>query len=98
MRLGEDYKDGMFIGTIHSLAARFLLMGGYGAEVGQAIDDEEFDLFFTFIQKHPDCVQHYTHVLVDEAQDLSINEYDLAHVYRLYTLSDIALAKGDNAK
>lgn len=28
----------------------------------------------------------------------SINEYDLAHVYRLYTLADIALAKGDNAK
>ncbi len=76
IRLGADYKDGMFIGTIHALAARFLLMGGYGAEVGQAIDDEEFDLFFTFIQKHPDCVQHYTHVLVDEAQDLSINEYD----------------------
>lgn len=76
VRLGADYKDGMFIGTIHALAARFLLMGGYGAEVGQAIDDEEFDLFFTFIQKHPDCVQHYTHVLVDEAQDLSINEYD----------------------
>lgn len=76
VRLGADYKDGMFIGTIHALAARFLLMGGYGTEVGQAINDEEFDLFFTFIQKHPDCVQHYTHVLVDEAQDLSINEYD----------------------
>lgn len=76
VRLGADYKDGMFIGTIHALAARFLLMGGYGAEVGQAINDEKFDLFFTFIQKHPDCVQHYTHILVDEAQDLSINEYD----------------------
>jgi hypothetical protein len=49
VRLGADYKDGMFIGTIHALAARFLLMGGYGAEVGKAIDDEKFDLFFTFI-------------------------------------------------
>jgi len=57
----------MFIGTIHSLAARFLLMGGYGAQVGKAINEEKFDLFFTFIQKYPDCVQHYTHVLVDEA-------------------------------
>jgi DNA helicase-2/ATP-dependent DNA helicase PcrA len=30
VRLAEDYKSGMFIGTIHALAARFLMMGGYG--------------------------------------------------------------------
>ena len=76
VRLGADYKDGMFIGTIHALAARFLVMAGYGDQIGKAIDEENFDLFFTFIQKYPDCVQHYTHVLVDEAQDLAINDYD----------------------
>ncbi len=75
MRLGDDYKDGMFINTIHSLAARFLVMGGYGEKVGKAINEEKFDLFFSFIQKYPDCVQHYPYVLVDEAQDLSYNEY-----------------------
>ena len=46
VRLGDDYKDGMFIGTIHALAARFLLMGGHGAEVGKAIDEEKFNDFF----------------------------------------------------
>lgn len=76
IRLGEDYKDGMFIGTIHSLAARFLKEFGYGAKVGKAINEEKFDLFFTFIKKIPNCIQHYEYVLVDEAQDLSYDEYN----------------------
>lgn len=76
IRLGSDYKDGMFIGTIHSLAARFLKDYGYGAKVGKAIDEEQFDLFFSYIQKMPNCVEHYSYVLVDEAQDLSFNEYN----------------------
>ena len=75
VRLGDDYKDGMFIGTIHALAARFLLIGGHGAEVGKAIDEEKFNDFFEVIKKYPDCVQHFPYVLVDEAQDLSYNEY-----------------------
>lgn len=75
VRLAEDYKDGMFIGTIHALAARFLLMGGYGAQVGKAIDEEKFDRFFEVIKVHPECVQHFDYVLVDEAQDLSYDEY-----------------------
>lgn len=76
IRLGDDYRDGMFIGTIHALAARFLSIGGRGHLVDKATSDENFDLLFAFIQKYPECVQHYTHVLVDEAQDLAINEYD----------------------
>ena len=76
VRLGEDFKNGMFIGTIHSLAARFLQDFGYGAKVGKAINEEKFDLFFTFIQKIPNCVEHYEYVLVDEAQDLSYDEYN----------------------
>lgn len=75
VRLGNDYKDEMFIGTIHSLAAQFLVKGGYGAKVGKAIDEEKFDLFFNYIKKEPKCVEHYSYVLVDEAQDLSYDEY-----------------------
>lgn len=75
VRLAEDYKSGMFIGTIHALAARFLMMGGYGEQVGRAINDEKFDEFFQVIKKHPECVQHFSYVLVDEAQDLSYDEY-----------------------
>lgn len=75
VRLGDDYKEGMFIGTIHSLAARFLRIGGYGAKVGAAINEDKFDLFFTYIKKDPSCVQHFSYVLVDEAQDLAYDEY-----------------------
>lgn len=76
VRLGDDYKDGMFIGTIHSLAAHFLKDYGLGAKVGEVISDREFDDFFGHIKDYPACVEHYAYVLVDEAQDLSINEYD----------------------
>ena len=75
IRLGEDYRDGMFIGTIHSLAAQFLVKGGYGAKVGKAINEEKFDEFFKYIIKDESCIKHYSYVLVDEAQDLAYNEY-----------------------
>ena len=75
VRLGDDYRSGMFIGTIHSLAAQFLTKGGYGAKVGKAINEEEFDLFFSYIKKDTSCIEHYSYVLVDEAQDLSYDEY-----------------------
>lgn len=76
VRLGDDYKDGMFIGTIHSLAAHFLKDYGLGAKVGKVINERKFDEFFGYIKEVPGCVEHYAYVLVDEAQDLSINEYN----------------------
>ena len=75
VRLADDYKDGMFIGTIHSLAARCLTMSGQGGKVGKAINEEAFDKFFKYIKEDPSCVLHYKYVLVDEAQDLSRDEY-----------------------
>ena len=75
IRLGDDYKNGMFIGTIHSLAAQFLTKAGYGAKVGKAINEEQFNLFFSYIKKDASCIEHYSYVLVDEAQDLSYDEY-----------------------
>ena len=76
VRLGDDYKDGMFIGTIHSLAAHFLKDYGLGAKVGKVINERKFDEFFGYIKEAPGCVEHYAYVLVDEAQDISINEYN----------------------
>lgn len=75
IRLDSDYKSGMFIGTIHALAARFLLMGGHSEEVDTAIDKEQFNDFFKVIKTDPSCVQHFSYVLVDEAQDLAYDEY-----------------------
>jgi len=71
VRLATDYKDGMFIGTIHALAARFLMRAGLKTEVDAAIDKDDFDTFFTLIKKNRSYVEHFDYVLVDEAQDLS---------------------------
>ena len=40
-RLGDDYKDGLFVGTIHALANYFLLSAGI--KTGEVLDNEEFD-------------------------------------------------------
>ena len=76
VRLAEDYKDGMFIGTIHSLAARFLMRAGLKKEVNAAIDKDDFNTFFTLIKKNRSYIEHFDYILVDEAQDLSQDEYE----------------------
>ena len=68
-RLDTDYKDGMFIGTIHSLANQMLVT--HGIDTSKLINDEDFDKLFTMIEVHPECVRHYQWVLLDEAQDSS---------------------------
>lgn len=106
-RLDEDYSGGMFIGTIHALAARCLRFSGYGEKVGKAIDDEQFDLFFSYIKEDPNCVLHYSHVLVDEAQDLSQDEFhfifDMINPQYFFVVGDYRQniyenMKGANAK
>lgn len=72
-RLADDYKDGMYIGTIHGLANRFLVT--HGIKTGQLIKDEKFDKFFELLAENPHCVKHIPHILLDEAQDSSYGEY-----------------------
>ena len=72
-RLGDDYKDGMYIGTIHGLANRFLLT--HGIDTSKAIKEEQFDQLFTLLEKNPKCVPHIPHILLDEAQDSSSNQF-----------------------
>lgn len=66
-RLGDDYKDGMFIGTIHGLANYMLSVGGVNTQ--KVLDEEEFDKLFSMIIKNPHVVKHLDWVLLDEAQD-----------------------------
>ena len=73
-RLADDYKDGIYIGTIHGLANYFLL--SHGIETGKLIDKQEFDEFFVLLEKNPHCVKHIPYILLDEAQDTSWEEYD----------------------
>lgn len=66
-RLGDDYKPGLFVGTIHALANYFLLSSGI--KTGSILDNEEFDKLFTMVKKNPQCVKHLEWILLDEAQD-----------------------------
>lgn len=73
-RLAEDYKDGIFIGTIHSLAYNMLV--SHGINCDDLIDKEKFDDFFTRLEENSYCVRHYSYILLDEAQDSSDKEFN----------------------
>lgn len=72
-RLDTDYRDGMFIGTIHSLANQMLVT--HGIDTSKLINDEDFDKLFSLLEVHPECVRHYQWVLLDEAQDSGEEEF-----------------------
>lgn len=65
-RLG-DRANGAFIGTIHSLAYRWLVQAGY--DLSFYTENDEFDKFFPLIEKNPEVVRPVKHLLVDEFQD-----------------------------
>lgn len=73
-RLKDDYQAGLFVGTIHSLAAQMLARGGYGAYIDEIAEEEEFDKFFEILEDHPEIVIHYDWVIIDEAQDTGVHE------------------------
>ena len=66
-RLGEDYKAGLFVGTVHSLANYFLTSAGI--KTNSILDDEQFDDLFLMVKANPSCVKHLQWILLDEAQD-----------------------------
>ena len=74
-RLGADYKDGIFIGTIHSLAAHFLVLNGLGAHISKVAEDEEFDKLFDLCQDL-NLYHSYDWICLDEAQDCGEKELD----------------------
>ena len=66
-RLGADYKEGIFIGTIHALANYMLRVGG--VDTSKILNEEKFDELFELIVDNPGCVKKLEWVLLDEAQD-----------------------------
>lgn len=73
-RLGEDYKDGLFIGTIHSLANQMLLRAGI--HTGAVLDKEKFDELFPLIKRNPKCIWSIDWLLLDEAQDSNEGQFE----------------------
>lgn len=74
-RLGDDYKDGLFVGTIHSLGARFLARNGLGGNIKKIAEDEDFDKIFELC-KGLNIQKSYDWVLVDEMQDTGEKEME----------------------
>lgn len=72
-RLGDKAR-GIFVGTIHSLANKFLMYAGIQTQ--EYIDNENFDRFFELIEENPDCIQEIDYLLLDEAQDTSRDQYN----------------------
>lgn len=67
IRLGEDYKQGLYVGTIHGLANSFL--SAAGIDTKRFLDKEEFDKLFPLVKRNPQCIRHLEWILLDEAQD-----------------------------
>ena len=66
--------SGLFIGTIHSLANYYLRSGGI--DTSSVLNDERFDDLFKLIKKHPECIRPVTHLIVDESQDSTPEQFE----------------------
>lgn len=69
-----DHPKGMFIGTIHSYANYLLL--SHGRDTADLLEAEQFDKLFSRIKKHPECIKHVEHLLLDESQDSNIAHFE----------------------
>ena len=67
---------GLFVGTIHGYANQLLLRGG--VDTSDILDKEQFDKLFSRIKKHPECVNEVDHLLLDEGQDSTAQQFEFA--------------------
>lgn len=73
-RLGEDYKEGLFVGTIHALANYMLCSAGIDTK--NIIKKEEFDKLFEMVKEAPTCIKHLEWILLDEGQDSDKSQFN----------------------
>lgn len=72
-RLGDDYKEGLFVGTIHALANYMLCRHGINTQ--KVLNNENFDQLFEMIEDNPASVDHMEWILLDEAQDSDESQF-----------------------
>ena len=71
-RIGEKGKD-VFINTIHSYAYQLLMKNGIDA--AKLANEEKFDEFFYMVDNNRDCIEEVEYLLLDEAQDSNLLQY-----------------------
>ena len=64
---------GLFIGTIHSYANYLLISSGHETE--EYLNEENFDKLFEEVSMYPDCVKEVEHLLIDEGQDTTKQQF-----------------------
>lgn len=64
----------VFIGTIHSLANRILLLNGI--DTSDCLEEKEFDRLFELVKNKKISLPIVNHLLIDEFQDICKNEYE----------------------
>ena len=78
-RLGDDYREGMFVGTIHSLANQLLLR--CGIDTSSIVDQDDFDKLFLKVKENPYCIRSFDWLFLDEGQDS--NEEQLEFIFEM---------------
>lgn len=66
--------NGIFVMTIHSYC-NYLLRGNAIDTTG-ILNEERFDDLFEEIKQNPSCIKHVTHLISDEAQDTSRQQFE----------------------
>lgn len=66
--------NGIFISTVHSYC-NFLLRGG-AIDTTDILNEERFDDLFEEIKQNPKCIRHVTHLISDESQDTSRQQFE----------------------
>ena len=69
-----EYPKGVFIGTIHSYANYLLL--SHGRDTSDLLESEQFDQLFERIKKHPSCIKEVEHLMLDESQDSTEQQFE----------------------
>ena len=71
-RIGEK-GNRCFINTVHSYA--YYLLTKNGIDTSSAINEEDFDEFFSLIEKNPEVIEEVDYLLLDEGQDSNFLQY-----------------------